>query len=65
MYYHECKDYLTWEEFIAYLCVRFQDLGHDNVVGEFNKLQYVGTVLEYQEQFEQLKALMVMKNKQS
>ncbi|XP_026451994.1 uncharacterized protein LOC113352386 [Papaver somniferum] len=60
--YQEGKGSLYWEDFIIDVCTRFQELGHDNVVGEFKKLDNVNTVLEYQEQFEELKALMLAKN---
>ncbi|XP_026416100.1 uncharacterized protein LOC113311482 [Papaver somniferum] len=42
---------------------RFQESGHDDIVGEFNKLSQAGTVLDYQESFEELKALMLAKNR--
>ncbi|XP_026383573.1 uncharacterized protein LOC113279076 [Papaver somniferum] len=61
--YNVGKEYIFWGVFIKDLCSRFQELGHDDIVGEFNKLSQVGTVLEYQEVFEQLKALMLAKNR--
>ncbi|KAF5195210.1 hypothetical protein FRX31_015203, partial [Thalictrum thalictroides] len=35
---------------------------YENVVGEFNKLQQTGSVMEYQEKFEDLQALVLIKN---
>ncbi|XP_026450774.1 uncharacterized protein LOC113350886 [Papaver somniferum] len=57
-YTHKLK-----EVFIRDICSRFQELGHDDIVGEFNKLSQYGIVLEYQELFEELKALMLAKNR--
>ncbi|XP_026415875.1 uncharacterized protein LOC113311250 [Papaver somniferum] len=56
------KGILYWEDFIIDVCTRFQELGHDSVIGEFNKLDQTNTVLEYQERFEELKDLMLAKN---
>ncbi|XP_026396090.1 uncharacterized protein LOC113290721 [Papaver somniferum] len=61
--YQEGKGAIYWDDFIIDVCTRFQELGHDSVVGEFNKLDQTGRVLEYQEQFEEVKALMLAKNK--
>ena len=51
-----------WEEFAEELCERFGDRGLSDVVDEFNKLKQVGTVLDYQLRFEELKALMLNHN---
>ncbi|XP_026410833.1 uncharacterized protein LOC113306062 [Papaver somniferum] len=61
--YQEGKPVVTWEEFTTTVNNRFQELGHDDIVGEFNKLSQVWTVLDYQESFEELKALMLAKNR--
>ncbi|XP_026410851.1 uncharacterized protein LOC113306080 [Papaver somniferum] len=61
--YRVGKEIILWEEFCSDINFRFQELGHDDVVGEFNKLCQEGTILEYQELFEELKALMIAKNK--
>ncbi|XP_026457854.1 uncharacterized protein LOC113358474 [Papaver somniferum] len=55
------KPLILWEDFLRDICNRFQELGHDGIVGEFNKLHQIGTVLEYQEIFEELKALILAK----
>lgn len=60
--YQTGKGILYWEDFIIDVCTRFQDLGHDNFIREFNKLDQTTRVLEYQERFEELKALMLAKN---
>nr|XP_027097511.1 uncharacterized protein LOC113717062 [Coffea arabica] len=54
---------LNWEEFGELLCCRFNDRTCKDVVEEFNKLQQIGNVEDYQEKFEELKALMMMKNR--
>ncbi|XP_026457490.1 uncharacterized protein LOC113358147 [Papaver somniferum] len=61
--YQESGEVFLWGEFCSDVNFRFQELGHDDVVGEFNKLCQEGTVLEYQEIFEELKALMITKNR--
>ncbi|XP_026410826.1 uncharacterized protein LOC113306056 [Papaver somniferum] len=55
------KPVVMWGDFLRDICLRFQELGHDDIVGEFNKLQQLGSVLDYQEIFEELKALMLAK----
>ena len=54
---------LSWTEFGDLLCKRFTDSICKDIVEEFNKLQQVGSVKEYQEQFEELKPLMLIKNR--
>ncbi|XP_071917152.1 uncharacterized protein [Coffea arabica] len=56
------KPRLNWEEFGELLCRRFNDRTCRDIVEEFNKLQQIGNVEEYQEKFEELKALMMIKN---
>nr|XP_027122265.1 uncharacterized protein LOC113739231 [Coffea arabica] len=57
------KPRLTWEEFGEMLYKRFNDNGYKDIIEEFNKLQQEGSVEEYQERFEELKPLMLDKNK--
>nr|XP_027081138.1 uncharacterized protein LOC113703854 [Coffea arabica] len=57
------KPMLSWEEFVDLLCRRFNDRTCRDIVEEFNKLQQIGNVEEYQEKFEELKALMMMTNR--
>ncbi|XP_027124419.1 uncharacterized protein [Coffea arabica] len=54
---------LSWTEFGDLLCKRFTDSICKDIVEEFNKLQQGGSVREYQEQFEELKPLMLIKNR--
>ncbi|XP_027062727.1 uncharacterized protein [Coffea arabica] len=54
---------LGWEEFEDLLCRRFNDQTCKDIVEEFNKLQQVGTIDDYQERFEELKPLMMIKNR--
>ena len=46
---------LSWQQFSDLLCERFADKRTHDVVEDFNKLQQLGTVDEYQEKFEELK----------
>ncbi|XP_071926216.1 uncharacterized protein [Coffea arabica] len=57
------KPGLSWTEFGDLLCKRFTDSICKDVVEEFNKLQQDGSVEEYQEKFEELKSLMLIKNR--
>lgn len=53
---------LSWDVFCELLNERFAEKGGRDVVEEFNKLRQNGSVEEYQEKFEELKSLMLMKN---
>ena len=50
--YQESNDPFSWDQFVIDVSARFLEVGHDNIVGEFNKLVQKGTVEEYQENFE-------------
>lgn len=60
--YQESKIVVAWDDFVRDIILRFQELGNDDIVGEFNKLGQVGTVVDYQEVFEELKTLVLDKN---
>nr|CAD1832908.1 unnamed protein product [Ananas comosus var. bracteatus] len=47
---------VSWERFAEEICKRFDEKGLCDVVEEFNKLAQSGSVEEYQEQFEDLRA---------
>ncbi|XP_071906170.1 uncharacterized protein [Coffea arabica] len=49
-------------EFSDLLCERFSGKGSRDVIEEFNKLQQKGAVEEYEEKFEELKTLMLLRN---
>lgn len=53
---------LDWDEFSEKLLQRFSERGIRDEIEEFNKLQQTGTVLEYQERFEELKSLLLTKD---
>ena len=36
--YQKSKLTITWEEFERDVCSKFQDVDHNNIIGEFNKL---------------------------
>ncbi|KAF5187388.1 hypothetical protein FRX31_023020 [Thalictrum thalictroides] len=61
--YVESLEKLKWEEFTKVVRSRFSEEAYENVIGEFNKLLQTGSVLEYQEKFEELQALVLLKNK--
>ena len=52
---------LSWPEFEEGLIKRFGEVGQDDAVEEFSKLQQTSTVLTYQEKFEELKARVLIK----
>lgn len=54
---------LNWPEFEKLLCQRFSDHFGRDIVEEFNKLQQTSTIEKYQEKFEELKTLMLIKNR--
>ncbi|XP_027088526.2 uncharacterized protein [Coffea arabica] len=58
------KTSLGWKEFEESLCKRFGNKICKDIVEEFNKIQQNGSVEDYQEKFEKLKPLMLMKNPQ-
>ena len=47
-----------WNEFAEELCVRFGEKNMFDVIEEFKMLKQVGTVTEYLDKFEELRALM-------
>ena len=55
---------LSWKEFEELLCKRFCNKICRDIVEEFNKIQQIGSVEDYQEKFQELKPLMLMKNPQ-
>lgn len=42
----------------------FKDLGHEDIVAEFNKLQQIGSTSDYQDKFDELRALMLGRTRQ-
>nr|XP_027093474.1 uncharacterized protein LOC113713862 [Coffea arabica] len=56
------RPHLSWTEFSDLMCERFSGKGSRDVVEEFNKLQQKGTIEEYEEKFEELKTLMLLRN---
>lgn len=56
------KGRLSWDEFVVEVTRRFNEMGFRDEVEEFNKLHQEGSVKEYQEKFEELKSLMLLKN---
>jgi len=53
---------LTWEEFIYDISARFKDNLGSKVVEEFNKLTRMGPLDDYIAKFEELKALLLLRN---
>jgi len=52
---------VSWEEFFVDVCARFRDNLGSKVVEEFNRLQQTGTLDEYLANFEELKALILLR----
>nr|CAD1832016.1 unnamed protein product [Ananas comosus var. bracteatus] len=58
------KGLVNWVVFSEEICRRFDTKGLVDVVEEFNKLVQTGTVDEYQEQFEDLRARLLITDSQ-
>ncbi|XP_027156574.1 uncharacterized protein LOC113757594 [Coffea eugenioides] len=56
------KGRISWEEFCELLKRRFGDRGRRDEVEEFNKLHQTSTVKNYQEKFEELSSLMLVRD---
>ncbi|XP_071939043.1 uncharacterized protein [Coffea arabica] len=54
---------VQWVDFGSELCIRFGDIGGEDVVEEFNKLYQDLSVLAYQEKFEELRVVVMEKIK--
>ncbi|KAK2979172.1 hypothetical protein RJ640_007472 [Escallonia rubra] len=48
-----------WTKFVNDLYTRFSNVNKDTVIGDFNQLKQVNSVIEYYNQFEELRAQMV------
>ncbi|KAL5716013.1 hypothetical protein ACHQM5_017757 [Ranunculus cassubicifolius] len=53
---------LSWSEFATLVQNRFSEELSENVIGEFKLLYQKGSILEYQQQFEQLRPLVLLQN---
>ncbi|KAL4309574.1 hypothetical protein GQ457_01G052960 [Hibiscus cannabinus] len=56
------KHKLSWHEFVADICHRFETKNLSDVIEDFNKLFQLTTVDAYQQQFEELTPLMLQHN---
>lgn len=62
--YHQVGRILNnWRSFQADVISRFEDFETMDVHDQFNKLKQVGTVADYEDRFEELRALVLSKNK--
>lgn len=53
---------MVWDGFATELCQRFGKSSRVSVVKEFNKLSQLGSVVEYQDHFEELRSRMLTIN---
>lgn len=53
---------MSWEEFCTTVSQIFGNLNFLDEVEEFNELQQLGSVREYQEKFEELRTLMLLRD---
>nr|XP_016449252.1 PREDICTED: uncharacterized protein LOC107774272 [Nicotiana tabacum] len=62
--YHVSKGVIKWHEFTEEICKRFEGASNSkfNLIGEFKKVEQKGTVDEYLERFEDLKAWVLIRN---
>ncbi|KAF5190358.1 hypothetical protein FRX31_020067 [Thalictrum thalictroides] len=56
-------DKIQWLDFIEAIRSRFSTEAQEIIIGDFNKLEQISTVADYQNRFEELKALVLLKNK--
>lgn len=59
--YVQSRKEISWGEFVIDLCARFKDDIHSRLVEEFNKLQQGGSLEDYVDKFEELRALLLHK----
>ncbi|PIN13524.1 hypothetical protein CDL12_13862 [Handroanthus impetiginosus] len=53
----------SWDELVVAVLERFDDVALELIIGEFNKLQQIGIVTDYFEKFDDLRAHMLMFDK--
>lgn len=56
------RERVAWREVSMLLVKRFEEKGIMDDIELFNKQQHQGSVIEYHKQFENLRALMLVKN---
>ncbi|KAK6153045.1 hypothetical protein DH2020_012684 [Rehmannia glutinosa] len=54
---------LTWQQFVEIISARFEELKEAKIIAEFNKLKHTGAYSDYVDRFEELKACMLLLNK--
>lgn len=62
-YYQSSRPHLNWKMFQNDLIIRFEDPDSRDAQDSFNKLRQVGTISVYEDSFEELRALVVARNK--
>ncbi|PIN00381.1 hypothetical protein CDL12_27116 [Handroanthus impetiginosus] len=58
--YLEERSLPTWEELVVAVMKRFDDIVPELVIGEFNRLQQLGSVQDYYERFDDVKGKVLM-----
>lgn len=61
---YENIDGVYWREFAKVVSERFSDQEYENIIGEFNKLQQTTTVSAYPDKFEQLRPIVLSKQRE-
>ncbi|XP_074346381.1 uncharacterized protein LOC141685160 [Apium graveolens] len=61
-YYQSGRVSLNWKAFINDVVVRFENSENRDVLDLFNKLRQDGTVMEYEDKFEELRSMIVVKH---
>lgn len=54
---------ISWRSFVNDVLVRFENPENRDVLDLFNKLKQEGTVMEYEDKFEELRAMIVVRHK--
>lgn len=62
-YYQASRGFVPWHVFVNDVLLRFENPENRDVQDLFNKLRQTWAVFEYEDQFEELRALVMAKNK--
>lgn len=62
-FYQASRGFVPWRMFVDDVVLRFENPENRDVQDLFNKLKQTGTVAEYEDQFEELRALVMAQNR--
>lgn len=62
-FYQASRGFVPWRMFVDDVVLRFENPENRDIQYLFNKLKQTGTVAEYEDQFEELRALVMAQNR--